>query len=78
MVRMNDQVMENVRLFRYLGSVMSKDESLDDEVRERVQQGRRVVGTLKAVTRNRATNIEVKKTLHDSVVIPTLMYGSEA
>ncbi len=57
---------------------MSKDGSLDDEVGERVQQGRRAVGMLKAATRNRAMSMEVKKTLHDSVVIPTLTYGSEA
>ena len=38
----------------------------------------KVVGTLKAVTRNRVVSMEVKKSLHDSVVIPTLTYGSEA
>jgi len=37
-----------------------------------------VAGTLKAVIRNRAVSMEVKKSLHDSVVIPTLTYGSGA
>ncbi|MCP4337615.1 MAG: reverse transcriptase family protein, partial [Desulfobulbaceae bacterium] len=77
-VRLNGQVMANVSSFKYLGSVMSKDGGLEDEMQERVQQGKRVVGTLKSVTRNRAMSMEVKKTLHDSVVIPTLTYGSEA
>ena len=76
-VRLNGQVMENVSSFKYLGSVMSKDGSIEDEVGERVQQGRRVVGTLKAVTRNRMVSMEAKKSLHDSVLIPTLTYGSE-
>ncbi len=70
--------MWRVRLFKYLGSVMSKDGGMEDEMQERVQQGKRVVGRLKAVTRNRAMRMELKKTLHDSVVIPTLTYGSEA
>ncbi len=42
------------------------------------EQGKRVVSTMKAVTRNRAMSMEVKKAVNDSVVIPTLMYGSEA
>ncbi len=74
-VRLNGQVMENVRSFKYLGGVMSKVGSLDNKVRERIQQGRRVVGKLKAVRRNKAMSMEVKRTLHDSVVIPTLTYS---
>ena len=70
--------MENVRVFKYLGSVLSKDGSLEEEVRERVQQGRKVAGSLKAVIRNRAVSMDVKRSLHDSIVVPTLTYGSEA
>ncbi len=76
--RLNGQVKANVSSFKYLGSVMSKAGGLEDEMQERVQQGKRVAGTLKTVTRNRVMSMEVKKTLHDSVVIPTLTYGSEA
>ncbi|WP_435362543.1 hypothetical protein, partial [Klebsiella pneumoniae] len=70
--------MEIVRMFKYLGSLMSKDGSLEDEVRERVQQGRKVAGSLRAVLRNREVSMDVKRSLHDSIVIPTLTYGSEA
>ena len=77
-VKLNGQAMEIVNSFKYLGSVLSKDGTMDEEVRERVQQGRRVVGALKAVTGSRVVSMEVKKSLHDSVVIPTLTYGSEA
>ncbi len=47
-------------------------------MQERVQQGKRVVGMLKAVTRNQVVSMELKKSVHDSVVILTLMYESEA
>ena len=57
---------------------MSKDGSLEDEVRERVQQGRKVAGSLKAVIKNREVNMDVKRSLHDSIVIPTLTYENEA
>ncbi|MCP4271470.1 MAG: hypothetical protein GY781_05805, partial [Gammaproteobacteria bacterium] len=51
-VRLNGQVMANVSSFKYMGSVMSKYGGLEDEMEERVQQGKRVAGTLKSVTRN--------------------------
>jgi len=77
-VWLNNQVMENVSSFKYLGSMMSKEGSIEDDVHERVQQGKKVAGTLNAVIRNRAVSMEVKKSLHDSVVIPTLTYRSGA
>ena len=77
-VSLEGEEMENVRVFKYLGSVMSKDGSLEEEVRERVQQGRKVAGSLKAVIKNREVSMDVKRSLHDSIVIPTLTYGSEA
>ena len=76
-VRLNNQVMENVRSFKYLGSVMSKDGSIEDDVQEKVQQGKRTAGTLRAVTRNRSVSMEVKRSLHGSVLIPSMTYGSE-
>jgi len=36
-VWLNNQVMKNVSSFKYLGSVMSKDGSIEDDVQERVQ-----------------------------------------
>ena len=74
---LNEQVLENVSEFKYLGSVLNKDGSLGSEVEERVKQGRKVSGALKSVTRNRNVNVKVKKTLHDSVLMPTMLYGCE-
>lgn len=39
---------------------------------------RRISGALKAVTRNRNVNTDVKKTLHNSVSLLSVLYGSEA
>lgn len=55
--------MESVRTFKYLGSVVNKDDRVDDEQREKAQQGKKVVVTLKAVTRNRKVTNETKKYL---------------
>ena len=73
--------MKNMRVFRYLGSMLSKDGTLDVEVREKEQQGKNAAGSLKTVNKNREVIMDVKRSLQDSILIPTLMhvmYGSEA
>ncbi len=45
---------------------------------ERVQQGKRTADSLKEVLRSREVSMEIKRLLHDSVVVPVLTYGIEA
>lgn len=44
---------------------------------ERVKQDRKVSGALKAAVHNRDGSVEVKKSLHDSVLLTDLMYVRE-
>ena len=76
-ILMNGERLEEVEEFKYLGSVMSKYGGMDEEIRERVVKGRQAMGTLNAIMKNRRVSMEVKKGLRDSIVLPTLTYGSE-
>ena len=69
--------LEEVREFKYLGSVLSKDGTLEDEIRERTVQGRKAIGELSGVIRGRSMSVGVKKDLRNSIILPTLTYGSE-
>ena len=40
-------------------------------------QGRRVIKELESVLKGRIVSLEVKKELRDSVLLPTVTYGSE-
>lgn len=55
--------------------MVNEEGSLENQLCERVQQGRNISGTLTTVTRNRAVSLEVKKLLHDCIVTPTLTPG---
>ena len=69
--------LEEVKEFKYLGTMLCKYGSMEGEIRERAVQGRRVIGSLGRIMKGRSVSMEVKKGLRDSIVIPTLTYASE-
>ena len=76
-VEMRGVVMEEVSEFKYLGSVFSKHGSVEAEVRDRAMQGRKVIGALGSVMKGRTVSVDAKRGIRDSVLLPTLTYGSE-
>ena len=76
-VKLNGVVMEEVREFKYLGSVFSKHGTMEAETRERALQGRKVVGAVGSVMRGRSVSVDVKRGIRDCVLLPALTYGGE-
>ena len=76
-IMMNEQIMEEVNEFKYLGSVLCKYGSMEGEIRERALQGRKGVRSLGRMMRERRVSKEVKKALRDSIIILTLTCASE-
>ncbi len=50
---------------------------MEGEIRERAIQGRKVIGSLGQVMRERTVRREVKKTLRDSIIVLIVAYASE-
>ncbi len=50
---------------------------MEGEIRERVVKGRSVVGSLAGIMKGRTVSVEVTRGLRDSILLPTLTYGSE-
>ncbi len=69
--------MEVVMEFKYLGTVLSKHGEMEGEVRETVVRDRRVIGSPARVMKERNVSMEIKRGLGNSVLLPTLTYGSE-
>ncbi len=74
---LNGEEMEEVNVFKYLGSVMCKHGGTEGETRERALQGRKVVGSLGHTLNGRSVSMEVKRDLRNTVIVPTLTYASE-
>ncbi len=67
--------MEEVREFKYLGTVLCKHGGMEGEIRERVMKGRGVVGSLVGVMKGRNVSMDVKKGMRYSILLPALTYG---
>ena len=77
-VVLKGQVLEEVNVFKYLGSNVSADGSCEKEVISRVNEGGKVWGAVNRVVGSMNVRLDVKKCLYERVVVPTVLYGSEA
>ena len=69
--------MEVVKEFKYLGTVLCKHGEMDGEIRARAVKGRSAIGALDRIMKGRNVSMEVKRGLRNSIILPTLTYGSE-
>ena len=69
--------MEEVKEYKYLTTVICKHGEMESEIIGRVVKGRCVMGLLTRIMRGRKVSMEVKRDLRNSILLFTLMYGSE-
>ena len=70
-------VLEDVEVFKYLGSLVTAEGGMEADVQLRVLEGSKVLGAVRRVLKGRTMNWEVKKTLNQQVIVPTVIYGAE-
>lgn len=54
-----------------------KNYALEDKIRERAKQGRRVIGKLGNIIKRKKISVQVKKYLRNNISLSILAYGSE-
>nr|VZI53152.1 unnamed protein product [Spirometra erinaceieuropaei] len=69
------QVVEN---FPYLGSTLSHNTKIDDEVASRISKASQAFGRLRSTVWNRhGLQLSTKLKMYKAVILPTLLYGAE-
>nr|VZH94992.1 unnamed protein product [Spirometra erinaceieuropaei] len=69
------QVVEN---FPYLGSTLSRNTKIDDEVANRISKANQAFGRLQSTVWNRhGLQLSTKLKMYKAVILPTLLYGAE-
>nr|VZI06861.1 unnamed protein product [Spirometra erinaceieuropaei] len=69
------QVLEN---FPYLGSTLSRNTKIDDEVANRISKASQAFGRLQSTVWNRhSLQLSTKLKMYKAVILPTLLYGAE-
>ena len=74
-VRLNGELLEEVELFKYLGSVISNDTGVSMDVRQIVSEGAATYGVMKSIWRVNKIGMRANKGLYESIVVPTVLYG---
>ena len=68
-----------VPFFRYLGSIVSPNTRIDNEVLERINKASRAFGRLRSkVFQNKHLRLSTKVQVYSAVCISTLLYGAES
>ena len=77
-IKVNGVALKVVNRFTYLGSTLSQDANVDDEVYTRIAKASSTFGTLYAnVWRRNGINLQTKLKVYRAVVFPVLLYASE-
>ena len=74
----DDTNIQRVSQFKYLGSILRSDNSVDAEVESRINRAAQVFSSIsRLVWYQNKIKVSTKIKLFKSVIIPTLLYGSE-
>jgi len=77
-ISIDGKLLEQVDTFKYLGAIFNENALCDQEIAERLRQGRERMGTLKRLWRSRVLNNSLKAKLVQTLVWPIVTYGCES
>ncbi|BHF66470.1 hypothetical protein SprV_0200948700 [Sparganum proliferum] len=77
-IRVNGTQLQVVENFPYLGSNLSRNTKIDDEVANRISKASQAFGRLQNTVWNRhGLQLSTKLKMHKAVILPTLLHGAE-
>lgn len=76
-IMIQNQRIQYVKSFCYLGCMMSTDGGVEDDVTNRLSKARSAFGRLNKIWRSTQISLRTKTRIFDSCVKSTLLYGSE-
>ena len=74
---MNGKILEQMNEVVYLGSMFSRDGRYKMDVERCIAAGNSFNGALAALIRRRNVSTAARFAVHNAVLVPTLLYGSE-
>ena len=76
-ITINDKPLANVEHFKYLGSTISCDGSLDREIDSRISKASQALGSLRNRVLSEHIRLSTKLKVYNAMVLPSLLYGCE-
>ena len=72
-----EEQFEQVNSFKYLGAMVSTDNSVEEEIKERIAAGNRAYHVHKKLFTSKLKSRNVKLQLYNTLIRPTVTYASE-
>ena len=76
-IYMDGEVLEEVVVFKYLGSLVTSVGGMEGDVQQRVLEGSKMLGAVRSDLKGRTMSWGVKKILYQQVLVPTVTYGTK-
>jgi predicted DNA-binding protein YlxM (UPF0122 family) len=73
----NEDHIQQVKSFKYLGSLMNKDNSIEEEIKERIVIGNKALHANIALLKSKLISPNTKLGLYNSVIKPVVTYACE-
>src|SRR5215469_18830018 len=77
-IRIEDNLVKQVGMFNYLGSLINEDEKCEDEIRKKINKAKCAFNKMKNLLTNSKVSIETRKRFVKCYVWSILLYGCES
>jgi hypothetical protein len=72
-----EEQFEQVKSFKYMGTMVNTDNSIEEEIKERIAAGNRAFNVHKKLFTSKLISRNVKLQLYYTLICPTVTYASE-
>ena len=72
-----EEQFEQVNSFKYLGALVNSDNSIEEEIKERIAAGNRAYHVHKKLFTSKLISRNVKLQLYNTLILPTVTYASK-
>src|SRR5678816_3592537 len=76
-VRVGGVVLEEVKIFRYLGMELGKGGGMKEEIEHRIGEGMRALSGLREIWKGGDLSQKVKISMFEKICVPAVLYGCE-
>ena len=76
-VRIDNSTFERVEVFKYLGTTVTNQNSIPEEIKSRLRSGNACYHSMQNLLSSRLLSKNLKLKIHRTIILPVVLYGCE-
>ena len=77
-VRIDNSTFERVEEFKYLGTTLTNQNSIQEEIKSRLRSGNACYHLVQSLLSSRLLSKNLKTKIYRTIILPVVLYGCEA